>query len=233
MIRTFTKIFTVLTLAALPACGDSSDGLVAESLSAMEHHLATFSSNVGFHHELSHWGLALPGDNKVEWTSDTAANIADVAFVLDAAPLVAAGVDPAALVAKGWIHNEATTGEHATPAMLIKPYDLDATPAGPMAGHEDNAADAFARIVERFPDRVGFHPELDHYALSLPGGDKLEWTKDLASNDADIAFVFVAQELLDAGADVAALEAAGWLHAAATTGEHASPELLIRPFALD
>jgi hypothetical protein len=44
--------------------------------------------------------------------------------------------------------------------------------------------------------------------------------------------VFEARPLLDAGADVAFLEAAGWLHLEATGGDMPNPELLVLPIAL-
>lgn len=242
--RRSTKLLSLIAAAAVFAgCSDDGSGhdepgqpsatLAAESLAAMESHLGKYPDRIGFHPELSHWGFTTPAGDKFEWTADTAANVADLAVVLLADPLVAAGVDPNALQAKGWLYNPATTGDHSTPAVLIKPYDLDSTPAGPAAGTQDGAAAAFRRIVERFPARIGFHHELDHYGLTLSGAEKFEWAKNLSTNTIDLAFVLEADDLLSAGADVSKLKAAGWVYSEATTGEHASPALLIKPVSLD
>lgn len=225
----------VCAAAALSsACSSSGDDhgattptTASESLTAMDSLLAKYPSAIGFHDPMKHWGFKFASGDKIEWTADTSANVADFAFVLAAQPLVDAGVDVAKLKAAGWLYNDADPAM-GTPAVLVKPVDLDATAAGPTG--TDSASSAFARLVNRFPTSIGFHMELQHYGFKMPTGDKFEWTKDLAANDADMAFVLVAQPLVDAGIDLAKIQAAGWLYQAATD---TTPALLIKPFRLN
>lgn len=238
MRRTLGFAAALFSALSLSACGsDDMDNMgattntAADSLTAMDKLLTKFPTAIGFHDEMKHWGFALPGGDKFEWTTDTAANVADFAFVLAAKPLVDAGVDTAKLEKAGWMF-KAADAAMGTPDLLVKPIDLDATAAGTGTA-KDSASNAFARLVNRFSTKIGFHHELSHFGFAMPTGDKFEWTKDLTVNDADMAFVFVAQPLVDAGANVDKLKAAGWLYQAATTGTSATPALLIKPYKLD
>ncbi|MBN2876335.1 MAG: hypothetical protein JXL85_01655, partial [Bacilli bacterium] len=60
-------------------------------------------------------------------------------------------------------------------------------------------------------DLVGYHAALDHYGLSLQDGNVFEWAADVNTNDKDIVFVLNPQTLIDAGANVEAVEA--WIFA--------------------
>jgi len=232
----FGRIALVVGMVTFAGCehpdmgGMDDDDMsnVADASAAMDRLLEAYPDRVGYHHDLEHWGFTTPAGDKLEWTSDPSAGALDVAIVLRAEPLVAAGVDPAALVDAGWISQPATTDPDA-PALFIKAWDVSDA-ASDVMGDEDTAGGAFMRLLELDPERIGYHGELHHFGFALGGGEKFEWTHDLTANDADLAFVLLAQPFLDAGADVTALEAAGWLHVAATD---AAPELLILPAALD
>lgn len=230
-------VVVVGTTATLAGCEHPSmDGAmdggmteVSDAAAAMDRLLEAYPGQVGFHHDLDHWGFTTPDGDKLEWTSDPSAGALDVAVVLRAQPLVDAGVDPDALVAAGWIYQAATSEPDPLPARLIKAWDVSAA-ASDVMGDDDTAGAAFMRLLELDPERIGYHDELHHFGYALGGGEKFEWTHDLQANDADLAFVLLAQPLVEAGADVALLEAAGWLHADAT---ETTPELLILPAALD
>ena len=228
----FGRVALVLGMVAAfagcehPSMGGMDDddmaARVGDASAAMDRLIAASPDLVGYHHELEHWGFTTPDGDKFEWTSDPSAGPLDVAFVLRAEPLIAAGVDPDALVAAGWNYQEAD-------GRFIKAWDVSAV-ASDVMGDDDTAGAAFMRLLELDPERVGYHGELHHFGFALGGGEKFEWTHDLAANDADLAFVLLAQPLVDAGADVSQLEAAGWLHAEATGS---TPALLILPAALD
>lgn len=231
--RNLGRLLVSVSVLALSACGSEHDDMsstntVADSLVAMDSLITKFPTAIGFHDEMKHWGFALPGGDKIEWTTDTAANVADFAFVLAAQPLIDAGVDSAKLEKAGWML-KAADAAMGTPALLIRPVELDAAAAGAGAA-KDTASSAFARLVNRFSAKIGFHHELSHFGFAMPSGDKFEWTKDLAANDADMAFVFVAQPLVDAGANVDKLKAAGWMYSAAAG---TTPALLIKPYKLN
>lgn len=240
------KLFRSLTVVLVPivaGCGKSDGGtgetepspsatLLADAQAAMDSILTQFSPSVGYHEAMSHWGILAPGGEKLEWTSDTAANAADFAVVIPAQELIDAGVDPVKLVAAGWLYNEAMSEPHPTPAVLIQPFDLDAKSAGPDA-NGDSASKAFARILNRFEDRLGFHEEMEHYGIKLTtGGAKIEWTQDVEMGDADLAFVLEAAPIIAAGGDPAVLEATGWMYVEASS-DPATAALLIRPIKLD
>jgi len=224
-------MMATFTACEHPSMDGMEDGMpgVGDASAAMDRLIEAYPDQVGYHHDLEHWGFTTPAGDKLEWTADPSAGTLDVAVVLRAEPLVAAGVDPDALVAAGWIYQAATGDPDPMPARLIKAWDVSAA-ASDVMGDEDTAGAAFMRLLELDPERVGYHDELHHFGFALGGGEKVEWTHDLSANDADLAFVLLAQPLVDAGADVASLEAAGWLHAEATGS---TPELLILPAALD
>lgn len=74
-----------------------------------------FPNQIMFHTEMSHYQFVM--DEVIfEWTTDLSMGDADLAFVLDSAPFVAAGLDVEQLIAKGWILED---------GKLIKPVALD------------------------------------------------------------------------------------------------------------
>ncbi|MDR0586735.1 MAG: hypothetical protein LBG26_05805, partial [Treponema sp.] len=81
---------------------------------------------IGYHMAMDHYGVNLGGGNLFEWAKDMAVNDKDMVFVLDPAPLIAAGVDPARVA--GWIFDKVTVDdENGKPVQvdkLLKPFDL-------------------------------------------------------------------------------------------------------------
>jgi hypothetical protein len=75
---------------------------------------------------MDHYGVNLGGGNLFEWAKDLAANDKDIVFVLDPAPLIAAGADPARVA--GWTFAKVTVDdENGKPLevdKLLKPFDL-------------------------------------------------------------------------------------------------------------
>jgi hypothetical protein len=82
--------------------------------------------SIGYHAALDHYGVNLGGGNLFEWAKDIATNDKDIVFVLDPAPLVSAGADPAAIA--GWIFAKVTVDdENGKPIQVdkvLKPFDL-------------------------------------------------------------------------------------------------------------
>jgi hypothetical protein len=83
-------------------------------------------SRIGYHAALDHYGIALGGGNMFEWAKDMAANDKDIVFVLDPAPFIAAGADPANVA--GWIFAKVEMmddkGTKTLVDKLLKPYNL-------------------------------------------------------------------------------------------------------------
>jgi hypothetical protein len=81
---------------------------------------------VGYHMAMDHYGVNLGGGNLFEWAKDPDANDKDMVFVLDPAPLTAAGADPARIA--GWTFTTVPVDdENGKPVQvdkLLKPFDL-------------------------------------------------------------------------------------------------------------
>jgi hypothetical protein len=81
---------------------------------------------VGYHMALDHYGVNLGGGNLFEWAKDMSANDKDMVFVLDPAPFIAAGADPARV--EGWTFDKVTVDdENGKPVevdKILKPFDL-------------------------------------------------------------------------------------------------------------
>jgi hypothetical protein len=83
-------------------------------------------NSIGYHMAMDHYGVNLGGGNLFEWAKDMSANDKDMVFVLDPAPFIAAGADPARVA--GWVFDKVTVdGENGKPVQvdkLLKPFDL-------------------------------------------------------------------------------------------------------------
>jgi hypothetical protein len=81
---------------------------------------------VGYHDALDHYGIALGGGHALEWAKDLKTNDKDLVFVIDPAPLVAAGVDPAKVT--GWVFAPVEMMDDAGKTIkedkFLKPFDL-------------------------------------------------------------------------------------------------------------
>lgn len=210
----------------------ASAALASDALSAFDRIISVRKQDVGYHAELSHWGFTAPTGDLFEWSKDTAANQADLAMVLVADPLIAAGLDITKL-GGGWSYKAAEVSHDAQkPAVILKTENLQDTSYGPANAAEDTASKAMERLLTKNSDRLGYHDELSHYGVAYKDGDKFEWTKALGTNDADLAFVVVAEPLIKSGLDPKKL-AGGWVYQDAKT-EHGKklPALLIKPIKL-
>ncbi|MDR2748071.1 MAG: hypothetical protein LBB77_11575 [Treponema sp.] len=81
---------------------------------------------VGYHMAMDHYGVNLGGGNLFEWAKDAGTNDKDIVFVLDPAPLTAAGADPSRIA--GWTFTKVTVDdENGKPVQVdkvLKPFDL-------------------------------------------------------------------------------------------------------------
>jgi hypothetical protein len=81
---------------------------------------------IGYHGALDHYGVNLSGGNMFEWAKDMTTNDKDMVFVLNPAPLIAAGVDPEKI--KGWAFAKVTVDdENGKPVevdKILKPFNI-------------------------------------------------------------------------------------------------------------
>ena len=81
---------------------------------------------IGYHGAMDHYGVNLGDGNLFEWAKDMAANDKDLVFVLNPAPFIAAGVDPARVA--DWVFDKVTVddanGKPVQVDKFLKPFDL-------------------------------------------------------------------------------------------------------------
>jgi hypothetical protein len=86
----------------------------------------TQRSRIGYHEKLDHYGIKLGDGNMFEWAKDMSKNDKDIVWVLNPAPFIAAGVDPAKI--EGWVFAKVETRDDAGKTIfvdkLLKPFNL-------------------------------------------------------------------------------------------------------------
>jgi hypothetical protein len=65
--------------------------------------------SIGYHMQMDHYGINLGYGNMFEWAKNLATNDKDIVFVLDPAPFIAAGTDPAKI--EGWTFAKVTVDD--------------------------------------------------------------------------------------------------------------------------
>ncbi|GHU75274.1 hypothetical protein FACS189461_1210 [Spirochaetia bacterium] len=168
------------------------------------------------------WSLAAPdGMARFIWSKNYAASpLHDVMLELDAAPFLAAGLDPGKLPENfafydGMIMVGTKLGEET-----LK-YSGEATP---LASYE--------QIVKLKRSSIGYHASLDHYGVNLGDGNLFEWAKDMDTNDKDMVFVLNPEPFIEAGVDPNKVE--GWVFGKVTVddanGKPVEVDKLLKPF---
>ena len=107
-----------------------NDAFSAEAAKSFE---ATFAeivrtqrARIGYHEKLDHYGISLGDGNMFEWAKDMSKNDKDIVWVLNPAPFIAAGVDPAKI--EGWAFAKVETkdakGKTIFVDKLLKPFNV-------------------------------------------------------------------------------------------------------------
>jgi hypothetical protein len=145
-----------------------------------------------------------------------------VLIVFDAAPFIAAGLDPAKLP-------EAITVAAGNIVVGTKLGDEELRYPG-----EPTPIASYEQIVNLKRDRVGYHGAMDHYGVNLGDGHMFEWAKDPDKNDKDIVFVLNPEPFINAGLDPRIT--AGWVYAKVPVddekGRPVEVDKLLKPFDL-
>jgi len=98
----------------------------ASPLASYEQIVKLKRSSIGYHMQMDHYGINLGNGNMFEWAKNLAANDKDIVFVLDPAPFIAAGTDPAKI--EGWTFAKVTVDdENGKPVQvdkILKPFNL-------------------------------------------------------------------------------------------------------------
>jgi hypothetical protein len=170
------------------------------------------------------WSLAAP-DNTARfiWSRNYAESpLHDVMLEFDAAPFIAAGLDPKRLPDNFAFYEGMIMVGTKLGGETLK-YQGEATP---LASYE--------QIVKLKRPAIGYHGAMDHYGVNVGDGDLFEWAKDMATNDKDIVFVLNPDPFIAAGVDPARIE--GWAFAEVTVddanGKPVQADKFLKPFDL-
>lgn len=172
----------------------------------------------------SGWSLSAP-DNRARfiWSWNFAESpLHDLMLEFDAAPFVAAGLQPEKLPERfAFYEGKIMVGTKLGQERLQ--YQGAATP---LASYE--------QIVKLKRNRIGYHGALDHYGVNLGEGNLFEWAKDMRVNDKDIVFVLNPEPFIAAGVDPARIE--GWVFTKVTVddaeGKPVQVDKILKPFNL-
>jgi len=95
----------------------------ATPLASYEQIVKLKRASIGYHMQMDHYGINLGNGNMFEWAKNLAANDKDIVFVLDPAPFIAAGTDPAKI--EGWTFTKVTVDdENGKPVQVDKILSL-------------------------------------------------------------------------------------------------------------
>jgi hypothetical protein len=170
------------------------------------------------------WALLAPdGSSKFIWSKNFAESpLHDVMIVFQAKPFLDAGLDPDKLP-EGYAVFDGVIMVGTKLGNETLKYEGEATPLA-----------SYGQIVKLNRSTIGYHGALDHYGVSLGGGNMFEWAKDMGTNDKDMVFVLNPAPFIAAGVDPNKIE--GWAFAKVMVddenGKPIEVDKLLRPFDL-
>jgi len=113
------EYFTVYNDSIVVEISFESDLLSSTPLSMYQQIVRLKRSSIGYHGQMDHYGINLGNGNMFEWAKNLATNDKDIVFVLDPAPFIAAGTDPAKI--EGWTFAKVTVDdENGKPVQVDK-----------------------------------------------------------------------------------------------------------------
>jgi hypothetical protein len=187
-----------LLILAAASCG-KLDVVGTESVKSFDKVLQQIPQAVMADEMNGGWSLAAPdGTARFIWSKNYAESpLHDVMLEFDAAPFIAAGLDPEGLPEnfafyEGMLMVGTKLGEET-----LK-YAGEVTP---LASYE--------QIVKLKRSSIGYHGALDHYGIDMTGGNQFHWAKDMSTNDKDMVFVLNPEPFISAGVDPKLLK--GWM----------------------
>ncbi len=231
MKKAISVLLSLSLLLTLVGCDQSKTGSEEsdKALTAFNAIVRQYPDKKGFHAEMLHWGLALPGGDQFEWTKDTSEGEMDFVMVMKAEPFIEAGLDPEKLSGHDYMYlEESTKKKMEAPARIAHAFNVSDEKE-----FAQGSEDAMRRLLKQNPELVQYHEEMEHYRLLLGEGYEVQWTDNLHNELPEITFVLKAAPLVEAGLDVWALEGSGWEFQSA--GEDAMgtyPDRLVKGYQL-
>jgi hypothetical protein len=235
--KIFWPVTAALIIFAAASCG-KLDVVGTESVKSFDKVLRQIPQLVTADEMNGGWSLAAPdGAARYIWSKNYAESLLyDIMLEIDAAPFIAAGLDPEKLPDNFTFYEgepvPSSEGAKIPRYMLMAGAKLgEETPryaggATPLASYE--------QIVKLKRNSIGYHAALDHYGVNLGDGNLFEWAKDMTANDKDIVFVLNPDPFIAAGVDPAGIE--GWVFAKVTVddanGKPVQVDKFLKPFNL-
>jgi hypothetical protein len=218
---------SVLLTFAVSACSGLArqlDVVGRESVASFDALLKAAPENVAADDMNGGWSFAAPdGTAKFIWSRDYSKSpLHDVMLELDAQPFLDAGLNVNALPENvEYYDGKLTVGTKLGDDELE--YISEATPLS-----------SYEHLVEIYRGVIGYHAALDHYGVSLGGGNLFEWAKDTGANDKDVVFVLEPELWIAAGTDPNNID--GWVFAKVTVdvdGKPAEVDKILKAFDLE
>jgi hypothetical protein len=218
----FTVVL-VLCLAALVSCG-KLDVVGTDSAKSFDKVLRQIPQAVKPDGMNGGWSLSAPDDSvRFIWSRNYAESpLHDVMIEFDAAPFIAAGLDPQKLPERFAFYDGKIMAGTKLGGETLK-YSGEVTP---LASYE--------QIVKLKRNAIGYHMALDQYGVNLGDGNLFEWAKDMSANDKDLVFVLNPEPFLKAGVDPDRID--GWIFTKVTVddenGKPIEVDKILKPFNL-
>jgi hypothetical protein len=223
--KKITLLFTVVFIlsALVLSCG-KLDVVGTGSIESFEKLLKQIPQAVAPDEMNGGWSLSAPDRSaRFIWSRNYAESpLHDVMIEFDAAPFIAAGLDPSKLPETfAFYEGKIMVGTKLGTEQLK--YSGELTPLA-----------SYRQIVKLKRKAIGYHAALDHYGVNLGGGSLFEWAKDMSANDKDMVFVLNPEPFLNAGVRPEGIE--GWAFDKVTVddenGKPVQVDKILKPFNL-
>jgi len=223
--KTILKLTALFTLLSITVFSCSKLDVVGNySVRSFDELLQTAPQLVSEDKANAAWYIIAP-DRSVRfiWSKNFAESpLYDVMLEFNAAPFIAAGLNPSKLPGN-FIYGNGTLTVGTKLGNERLSYQGEVSP---LASYE--------QIVKLKRGNIGYHMQMDHYGISLGNGNMFEWAKNLAANDKDIVFVLDPEPFIAAGVNPDKID--GWAFAKVTVddknGKPVQVDKILKPFNL-
>jgi hypothetical protein len=227
LIITVVAVITIMTILIISrSLEDALDVVGKDSARAFDELLQTVSQLVSEDAENGVWSIIAPDNGaRFTWRWEHTPQDNDVMLEIDAAPFIAAGLDTSKLPGSIEFNDgKLTIGTKLVPNGSAAKARSKSTPLS-----------AYECIVNLNRESIGYHAALDHYGMSIGGGNLFEWAKNINTNDKDMVFVLNPEPFINAG--VIPDKVDGWAFAKVTVDDENGKPILVdkilKPFNLN
>jgi hypothetical protein len=202
--KTIINLTALFALLAITACS-KLDVVGNDSVRAFNDLLQNAPQLVSEDRANNGWAIAAPsGGVRFIWSKNFAESPTfDVMLEFEAAPFIAAGLDPSRLPDNFILLDDMYFAVGTKLGNEQLQYNGEVTPL-----------DSYEQIVRLKRGSIGYHMQMDHYGINLGNGNMFEWAKNLATNNKDIVFALEPAPFIAAGTDPTKIE--GWAFAKVT-----------------